>query len=108
MMNKYNMNPTLGIFLDLESNNITQFMGTTEYTAVVKGYLSVIPNAELYTYVSYANTALNTSYMRDRITWIAHYNSYCGYTGNYKMWQYTSSGYVSGISGVVDKSKLYR
>ena len=108
MINKYNINPTLGIFLDLESNNITQFMGTTEYTAVVKGFLSVIPTAELYTYVYYANTALNTAYMRNKITWIAHYSSSCGYTGSYKMWQYTSNGYLSGISGVVDKSKLYR
>ena len=108
MIEKYNMNPTLGIFFDLESNSITQFMGPTEYTAVVKGYLSVIPNAELYTYVSYANTALNTTFMRDRITWIAHYNSYCAYTGSYKMWQYTSTGSVSGVSGNVDKSILYR
>ncbi len=108
MISKYDMNPTLGIFFDLESNSITQFMGPTEYTAVVKGYLSVIPNAELYTYVSYANTALNTSFMRNRITWIAHYNSYCAYTGSYKMWQYTSTGRVSGVSGDVDKSILYR
>ena len=47
LMNEFDMHPTLGIFLDLEENNVTKFMGPTEYTAVVKGFYSVIPEAEV-------------------------------------------------------------
>ena len=107
LMNEFDMHPTLGIFLDLEENNITKFMGPTEYTAVVKGFYSVIPEAEVYTYTNYANTALNTSYIRDKITWMADYRSKCYYTGSYRMWQYTSTGRNAGVNGDVDRSKLY-
>ena len=95
------------VFLDLESNSITQYMTTTHYTAVVKGFLSVIPNAEVYTYKNYADTALNTSYIRNKITWIAHYYKECRYTGSYRMWQYTSEGRNAGVNGDVDRSVLY-
>ena len=107
LMNEFDMHPTLGIFLDLEENNITKFMGPTEYTAVVKGFYSVIPEAEVYTYTNYANTALNTPYIRDRITWMADYRSKCYYTGSYRMWQYPSTGRNAGVNGDVDRSKLY-
>lgn len=107
LINEFSMNPTLGIFLDLESNNITQFMGPTQYEAVVKGYYSIIPNAEIYTYTNYADTALNTTYIRNKITWIADWRSQCYYTGSYRMWQYTSKGSNAGVSGNVDRSILY-
>ena len=107
VISKYSMKPTLGIYLDLESNGITSYMGTTQYTNVVKGYLSKVSSAKVYTYTNYANTALNTAYIRSKITWIAHYASKCGYTGSYKMWQYTSTGKVSGVSGNVDISTKY-
>ena len=34
--------------------------------------------------------------------WVAQYNSNCTYSGDYEMWQATSSGNVDGISGNVD------
>ena len=107
MISKYGMNPTLGIYLDLESNGITSYMGTSHYTNVVNGYLSRVPSAKLYTYKYYADTALNTPFLRSKITWIAHYSSKCGYTGKYNMWQYTSTGSIPGVSGNVDISILY-
>ena len=106
-MEEFDMNPTLGIFLDLESNKITQFMGPDQYTAVVKGYYSIVPEAEVYTYTNYANTALNTPYIRDKITWMADYRSKCYYEGSYRVWQYTSTGSNPGVNGDVDKSILY-
>ena len=107
IINKYQMNPTLGIYLDLESNGITQYMGPNEYTQVVQGFMSVLPDANIYTYTNYANSALNTPYLRSYITWIAHYAESCGYTGSYKMWQYTSDGSLPGINGRVDMNILY-
>ena len=107
IINKYEMNPTLGIYLDLESNGVTQYMGPNEYTQVVQGFMSVLPHANIYTYTNYANSALNTPYLRSYITWIAHYAESCGYTGSYKMWQYTSDGSLPGINGRVDMNILY-
>lgn len=40
--------------------------------------------------------------------WIAHYNTYTDYTGEYEMWQFTGSGKVSGINTVVDVDVHYR
>ena len=107
MINKYGLNPTLGIYLDLEANKLTEKMGVTEYTNVVNGFLSVLPNAKLYTYLYYANTALNSSFLRSKITWIAQYYDMCTYSGYYDMWQYTKTGRWSGINGDVDVSILY-
>ena len=107
LISEFDIHPTLGIFLDLESNNSTQFMGPTQYEAVVRGYYSIIPNAEIYTYTSYADTALNSAYIRNKITWIADWRGYVGYTGSYRMWQYTSKGSCPGVNGNVDRSILY-
>ena len=110
MIRKYNMNPTLGIFLDLESNGITSYMGTYEYEQVTRGFMNTMTNAgygsisKIYTYKDYADTVLNSDYLRSLITWIAQYNHYCYYDGNYIGWQYSSSESIPGIEGNVDAS----
>ena len=44
----------------------------------------------------------------NRVTWISHYSHYLGYghpiNDTYRLWQYTRSSYVPGISGNVDSS----
>ena len=105
LIEKYDLNPTYGIYLDLESNGITQYMGPSEYEQVVRGFLSVLPTAKIYTYVNYANTALNSTYLRSLIDWIAHYHVYeCAYTGSYRGWQFTDIASLPGIDGNVDLS----
>ncbi len=39
--------------------------------------------------------------------WIAEYGGKCNYSGAYGMWQYSSTGKVSGISGNVDMDYCY-
>lgn len=39
--------------------------------------------------------------------WVAHYGNYTNYAGKYNMWQYTGSGWVSGIPTYVDMNVLY-
>ncbi len=114
MIKKYGMNPTLGIYLDLENNGVTSYMGTTHYTNVVRGYMDTMQAAgyghltKIYTYTSYANSALNTEYIRSQIDWIAQYYHYTTYTGPIRMWQYSSTERVAGINGNVDVSvKFY-
>ena len=110
MIRKYNMNPTLGIYLDLESNNITSYMGTYEYEQVTRGFMYAMASngygsmTKIYTYKSMADNVLNSSYLRNLITWIAQYNHYCTYTGSYNAWQYSSTESIPGISGNVDVS----
>ena len=110
MIRKYNMNPTLGIYLDLESNNITSYMGTYEYEQVTKGFMEVMNNngygsiTKIYTYKDYADTVLNSDYLRSLIAWVAQYNHYCYYSGSYVGWQYSSTETVPGIAGNVDVS----
>lgn len=39
--------------------------------------------------------------------WVAEYGSRCNYGGSYGIWQYSSTGRVSGISGNVDMDYAY-
>lgn len=39
--------------------------------------------------------------------WVAQYNSTCDYKGAYDMWQYSSSGKVSGLTGNIDMNYWY-
>lgn len=55
----------------------------------------------------YANTNWFTNLLTDsRFSawekWVAQYNSECTYNGTYKMWQFSSNGYVDGVNGRVD------
>ena len=110
MIKKYLLNPTLGIYLDLESNNITSYMGISQYTEVIKGFTDTLfangygNITKIYTYKTYADTALNSDYIRNQITWIAQYNHFCTYTGSYNAWQYSSKELIPGIVGNVDAS----
>ena len=60
--------------------------------------------AMLYTGHSFYNNNLNFSRLTSYPLWIAHYTSDYNKVSNvpYKIWQYTSSGSVPGISGKVD------
>ena len=107
---KYSLNPTLGIYFDLESNNYTNHLNTNDYNSIVKGFMNIMNKngygkiARIYTYRNYARDILNSDYLKSKIYWVAEYNSRLNYSGNYSAWQYTSSGSVSGISTRTDIS----
>ena len=111
MINKYNMNPRIGIFLDLESNGITNHLSTTEYEQITRGYMDVLYQkgygslTKIYTYKSLAEEKLNTPYLYNQITWIAHYNHFNRYVNaNVVGWQYSSQEYVPGVPTLADMS----
>ena len=66
------------------------------------------PNWQIYSNKSWAETALNTPYIKEKITWIAQYNHYCTYDGNYSGWQYSSTETIPGIQGNVDVSVWFK
>ena len=118
IISKYNLNPTLGIYYDLEdwyisSDNTSNILSGYDYDNISSTYLNAVRayignryKVKLYANLNYANNRFN-SYSRNEIDWIAQYNNSCSYTGNYSMWQFTSSGTVKGINGYVDMSYLF-
>ena len=77
---------------------------------IAKTFCNAIEDAG-YPVGVYANLNWWTNYLTDSCfnqwyRWVAQYNSSCDYTGEYAMWQYTSSGSVNGISGRVDMNFL--
>ena len=66
-----------------------------------KGYEPMI-----YASTSWLNNKLTMSKLPYKV-WCAQYNDTCTYKGDYVMWQYTSSGHLSGISGNVDMNHCY-
>ena len=117
MIDKYNLEPTLGIYYDIEqwstkndsSNNISKSM----YDEMVQLYINSVSSHVLYKYKVkvysgrwYAMNRLG-DIAKSHVDWVAEYNSTCKYDGAYSMWQYTSKGSVPGINGNVDLSYLY-
>ena len=102
----------LPVYFDIEDkvhNNIDK----NTLTKMCEAFCSKIEKAGYWAGV-YANkyfftTHLDYEKLQDRYTiWVAQYNDKNTYKGRYDMWQYTSSGKVSGINGNVDQNYLYR
>ena len=53
-------------------------------------------------------TCISSDVAKKYTLWIAEYNSKCNYAGSYDMWQYSSKGKISGISGNVDMNYCYK
>lgn len=88
-------------------------LSPSAFCAVITAFCNVIEQAGYYAMVYGSANPLEThldSAMRQRFdVWVAHYNvSKPKYSGNYGIWQYTSKGSVSGISGGVDCNYVYR
>lgn len=63
--------------------------------------------AGLYISRSPLQTYITNDVARRYALWIAEYNSKCNYGGTYGMWQYSSTGKVSGVSVPVDMDYCY-
>lgn len=63
----------------------------------------------IYSSKNWATNIISGSELGKRYTyWIAQYNSKCTYNGPYDIWQYSSTGRVSGINGFCDMNYMYR
>ena len=116
MISKYDINPTLGIYYDIESwstktsnsNSITKSM----YDKIVQYYINSVSYYTNYKYKVkvysgrwYAMNRLG-NVSKKHVDWVAEYNKTCKYDDIYFMWQYTSKGNVPGINGNVDISYI--
>ncbi|MBQ3691776.1 MAG: CHAP domain-containing protein, partial [Clostridia bacterium] len=93
----------LPIFLDCEEAG-TESFAPKACKIICDGVKAAGFTPGVYSSTYWWNTYLNniTSYIR----WVAHWNSVCGYTGEYLIWQYGTE-YVDGINGKVDSNYYY-
>ena len=100
------------VFLDVEgSGGRGDKIDKATRTDVIKAYCETIQNAG-YTAGVYANKSwltskIDASQLGKYKIWLAQYAATPTYTGRYDMWQYKSTGKISGISGNVDLNISY-
>jgi GH25 family lysozyme M1 (1,4-beta-N-acetylmuramidase) len=99
------------VFYDLEDADTTSKCSKDLILEIAKTYVETL-EAKGYCVGIYANKYWNTTYLTDswyntKPRWIAQYNSECTYSGEYGIWQYSSSGKVDGIDGNVDMNYAY-
>ena len=81
-------------------------------TAIVNAFCSTVQSAG-HTPMLYANKTMLESSIRGDILddyykiWLANYTTQTTYVGEYYAWQYSSRGFVNGISGYVDCNFFY-
>ena len=114
MISGYKM--TYPVFIDVEYSNSSKNgradnLSVAQRTAVAKAFCQTIQNAG-YRAGVYANKTWLTSFLdMNQLSgykvWLAQYATSVSYTGRYDMWQYSSTGKISGISGNVDLNLSY-
>lgn len=118
MIDKYELNPILGIYYDIESWSASNgassnYITKEEYDIIISNYMNKVSShvndkykVKVYSGRWYAMNRLG-AIAKSYVDWVAEYNSTLKYDSSYTMWQYTSKGSVPGINGNVDISYLY-
>lgn len=86
-------------------------LGKEKCGKIVDAFCNTIKQGGFKTGV-YANLSTLNGYLPSDLykrwdIWVAQYNSKCNYKHPHKMWQYSSSGSVKGISGRIDMNYYY-
>ncbi|HKM05106.1 MAG TPA: GH25 family lysozyme [Lachnospiraceae bacterium] len=107
-----NYNISYPIFIDTEgSGGRGDTISVSTRTAVVKAFCETIKNGGytpgIYASKSWFNNQLTVSSLNSYKIWLAQYATVPTYSGKYDLWQYTSSGYIGGITGNVDLNYSY-
>lgn len=100
------------VFLDVEpSGGRGDKIDKATRTAVCKAFCETIQRAGytagIYANKTWLNEKMDASQLSGYKIWLAQYAAAPTYTGRYDMWQYTSKGKVTGISGDVDLNLSY-
>lgn len=105
------------IFLDVEYSGASGNKGRADgldkatRTAVCKAFCATIRsggyNAGVYANKTWLQTMIDPGQLSAYKIWLAQYAAAPTYDGRYDMWQYKSTGRVSGISGNVDMNLSY-
>ena len=103
--------PSLPVYLDLEESSIAA-LGNDVILRHARAFCSAVANAGfrpgVYANYNWWTNYLTSSEYNQWSRWLARYDvSDPGYSGAYDFWQYSSKGYVAGISGYVDLNYSY-
>lgn len=98
------------VYWDVE-DKVMQATGGENICNMTEEFFSVMDEENLYSGV-YTSSTWMTDYYNPAIfsghsLWIADWRGYCGYQGDYGMWQYTDSGIIDGIDEYTDKNYCY-
>lgn len=100
------------VYLDFEEQS--QFaLGKAKCSEMAKAFLDIVESARYYVGLYSSKSQLENYFTEDvlrRYTiWVAHYGvTKTSYEYPYDMWQYSSTGSVSGISHSVDMNYCYK
>lgn len=93
------------VYYDLEDSSQSG-LSAAALGNIAKAFCDTIETAgykaAVYANKSWFTTKLTSPVFEQYDRWVAQYNPVCSYTGDYNMWQCTSSGSIDGISGNVD------
>lgn len=100
------------IYIDVEDSLLYENCTVEQITNTVK-YLCTRLKEEgyfpaIYTYANFAKNYLNMNELAEYDLWIADYTAPVDYMGDYTIWQYSSSGSINGIDGLVDMNISYK
>jgi GH25 family lysozyme M1 (1,4-beta-N-acetylmuramidase) len=101
------------VYLDVEaSHGRGDNISAAQRTANIKAFCGTIQNAGykagVYANKTWFTSYINTSQITNYRIWLAQYAKAVTYNGSrYDMWQYSSKGRVTGISGNVDMNICY-
>ena len=103
--------PTMPVVYDVEDKTQAGLSKAT-LTAMVKAFCDAVEAAGyyvmLYSSKSWLETKFNMSELAKYDVWLAQWSSSPTYKGAFGLWQYSSTGSVSGISGNVDMDIAYK
>ena len=102
----------LPVYFDIEDKSQSKLDRKT-LTVICKAFCNQIEAggywAGVYANKNWSMNLIDGSALGKRYTyWIAQYYKECTYSGPYDIWQYSSTGRVSGINTSVDMNYMYR
>lgn len=101
------------IAFDIEDSSQTA-LSQDQIGKIVKAFCSYCESKNyfvmLYSYADFLNNKVPSTYKTKYSVWLAEFDKAkpTVYKGNYDMWQYTSKGFVSGVSGNCDCNNAYK
>lgn len=99
------------VYYDLEDAGTTGKCSNKLIADMAEAFCNKIEKAGykvgIYANLNWFENKLTDARFNQWDKWIAQYNKECTYKGKYTMWQYTSSGKVNGINGLVDMNYCY-
>ncbi|MCL1823872.1 MAG: glycoside hydrolase family 25 protein [Oscillospiraceae bacterium] len=101
---------TYPVVFDIE-DELHKKLSKAQITAITEAFCGVIAEngyfPMIYSYRTFLEDKIEQSVLEKYAVWVAEWNTKTVYKNDYYMWQYSSKGKVSGITGDVDLNIAY-